>query len=238
MRTSPKTYVLLHGAWHGGWCWKRVEEPLRAAGHRVYTPTQTGLGERSHLIRENLTLETFVQDLVNVLEFEDLADVILVGHSFGGIGISGAADRVPHRIRHLVYLDSLILESGQSAFSVIPSETVAARRKLAREFSGGTSMPVPDPIAFGVSDPADSAWLKAKCTPHPISTYESRLELERPVGNGLPATYVAVKPDYSSTAAARAFARAQQSWNYVEIEAGHDAMITSPRAVLDLLLPL
>lgn len=99
-KTPPKTYVLLHGAWHGGWCWKRVAEPLRASGHQVYTPTQTGLGERSHLLSENLTLDIFIQDLVNVLEWEDLTDVVLVGHSFGGVVITGAADRVPGRIRH------------------------------------------------------------------------------------------------------------------------------------------
>jgi pimeloyl-ACP methyl ester carboxylesterase len=235
LSAGPKTYVLLHGAWHGGWCWKRVEQPLRAAGHRVYTPTQTGLGERSHLLSRDITLDTFVKDLVNVFEWNDLSDVILVGHSFGGIAITGAADRVPERIRHLVYLDSLILQNDQSPFSVIPPDVVAARRKLAQEFSGGVSMPVPDPKAFGVTDSADSAWLKAKCTPHPISTYEDSLKLQRPVGNGLPATYIAVKPDYGPTTAARAFAKAQARWRYLEIDAGHDAMVTSPKALTDIL---
>lgn len=233
---SPKTYVLLHGAWHGGWCWKRVEQPLRDAGHRVYTPTQTGVGERSHLLAKDITLDIFVKDLVNVLEWEDLTDVVLVGHSFGGIGITGAADRVPSRIRQLVYLDSLILENGQSPFSVLPPDVVAARRKLAQEFSGGVSMPVPDPKAFGVTAPEDVAWLKSKCTPHPISTYENPLKLNRPVGNGLPAIYIAVKPDYAPLSASRAFAKAQSSWRYVEIEAGHDAMVTSPKALTDILL--
>jgi pimeloyl-ACP methyl ester carboxylesterase len=232
---KPKTYVLLHGAWHGGWCWNRVADPLRAAGHKVYTPTQTGLGERSHLLSKDISLDVFVNDLVNVLEWEDLRDVVLVGHSFGGIAITGAADRVPQRIRHLVYLDSLILENGQSPFSVIPPDVVAARRKLAQDFSGGVSMPVPDPKAFGVTDPTDAAWLKAKCTPHPLSTYEAKLTLKGPVGNGLPATYIAVKPHYGPTAAARAFAQARKDWRYMEIDAGHDAMLTSPRAVLDIL---
>ena len=230
--------MLLHGAWHGGWCWRRVEEPLREAGHRVLTPTQTGVGERSHLMSKDLTLETFVADLTNVLEFEDLRDVILVGHSFGGIAITGAADRMRQRIRHLVYLDSLILHDGQSPFSVIPAEVAAARRKLAQEFSGGMSIPVPDPSAFGIEDAADAAWIKAKCTPHPLSTYEDRLRLRSPVGNGLPATYVAVKPDYVPLASSRAFAKAQTGWRYVEIEAGHDAMVTSPKTVADLLLAL
>lgn len=230
------TFVLLHGAWHGAWCWKKVAPELRAAGHEVFTPTQTGLGERSHLLSRELTLATFVQDVVNVLEWEDLKQVVLVGHSFGGIGITGAADRVPGRIRHLVYLDSLIIESGQSPFSVLPPETVAARRQLAQEFSEGLSIPVPDPAAFGVTDAADVAWLKARFTPHPLSVYESVLTLTGPVGAGLPATYVAVKPDYAPLAASRTYAKARKDWRYMEISAGHDAMVTSPAAVVDLLL--
>ena len=209
---------------------------MRAAGHRVYTPTQTGLGERSHLLSRDITLDTFVTDLVNVLDWEDLTDAVLIGHSFGGIAITGAADRVPHRIRHLVYLDSLILRDGETTFSVFPPDVVAARRKLAQEFSGGVSIPVPDPKAFGITDPDDAAWVKGKCTPHPISTYEDAMVLKNPVGNGVPATYVAVTPEYGPTAASRTLAKEQTSWRYLEIAAGHDAMVTTPREVVDILL--
>ncbi|NYT66710.1 alpha/beta fold hydrolase [Alcaligenaceae bacterium] len=232
-----KTYVLLHGAWHGGWCWKHVALALQAAGHKVFTPTQTGLGERSHLLSKDISLDTFIKDVINVLEWEDLNDVILVGHSFGGIGISGAADRVPYRIRHLVYLDSLILQNGDSPFSVIPEEVANARRKLAQEFSAGVSIPIPAPSAFGVTEPGQAAWIQEKCTPHPMSTYEDTLVLNNPVGNGLPATYIAVTPHYGPTTASREFAK-QQSWCYMEIEAGHDAMLTSADAVTRILLSL
>lgn len=238
MSTNSKTFVLLHGAWHGAWCWRRVEPLLQAAGHRVFTPTQTGVGERSHLLSERITLETFVKDLTNVLEFEDLQDVILVGHSFGGIAITAAADRMRSRVRHLVYLDALILQNGQSPFSVIPAELADARRQLAQQSSAGVSIPVPDPSAFGVDDAADAAWLKAKCTPHPISTYEDCLQINGAVANELPVTYVAVKPDYLPLASSRAFAKTQADWKYVEIDAGHDAMVTSPKAVAELLLAL
>ena len=234
----PRTFVLMHGAWHGGWCWSRVADPLRAAGHRVYTPTQTGLGERSHLLSRDITLDTFVADLINVLEWEDLNDAVLVGHSFGGIAISGAADRVPHRIRHLVYLDAIVPRDGMSFFGALPPDVMAARRKVAQDTSGGLSMPVPDVAAFGVTDPADVAWLTAKCTPHPISTFESSMTLKNPVGNGLPATYVAVTPEFAPTASSRALAKEQAGWRYVEIAAGHDAMVTSPGAFVDLLLDL
>jgi pimeloyl-ACP methyl ester carboxylesterase len=230
-----KTFVLLHGSWHGGWCWSRVAEPLRAQGHRVYTPTQTGLGERSHLLAKDITLETWVTDLVNVLEWEDLADAIVVGHSFAGSVITGAADRVPGRIGHLVYLDAVILRNGESAFSAFPPDVVAARRKLA-EASGGVSVAPPDPSAFGVTDPADVAWLKAKLTPHPIATYETPLVLKDPVGNGKPVTYIAMKPDYAANAGSRAYAKAQPGWHYIELAGGHDAMLTSPLGLIDILL--
>jgi pimeloyl-ACP methyl ester carboxylesterase len=128
-QASSKTYVLVHGAWHGGWCWKEVAEALRGMGHRVSTPTQTGLGERKHLLSKDITLDTFAVDIVNHIEAEELNGVILVGHSFGGTSITGAADKISNRIRHLVYLDSVILENGQSLFSVLPPDLVAARRK-------------------------------------------------------------------------------------------------------------
>lgn len=232
---TPKTFVLLHGAWHGGWCWQRVAGPLRAAGHTVYTPTQTGLGERSHLMSRSITLDTFTADLVNVLEWEDLRDVILVGHSFGGNAISGAADRVPHRIRHLVYLDAILPVSGESPFARLPPEIAAARRRLAQESSDGLSIPPPDPSAFDVTDPVDIAWLKAKCTPHPLSAYESSQVFTHPVGNGLPATYVACKPDYGPTASSREAARKRPDWRYVEVDGGHDVMVTHPKGVIDIL---
>ena len=232
---DPRTYVLVHGAWHGGWCWKRVRHILEAAGHRVYTPTQTGLGERSHLLGPGITLDTFVQDICNVLVWEDLREVILVGHSFGGIAITGAADRERDRIAHLVYLDALVLQNGHSPFSVVGEEIAATRREQAVKASGGTWMPVPDPSAFGVVDPQDAAWLRARCTPHPILTYEDRLVLEGPVGAGLPVTYIAVTPPYQPGQASRAFARAQPDWIYLEIEAGHDAMVTSPGPLAEAL---
>lgn len=233
-----RTFVLLHGSWHGGWCWARVAEPLRAQGHRVYTPTLTGLGERSHLLSRDVTLDTWVTDLVNVLEWEDLTDVVLVAHSFGGVVVTGAADRAPRRISHLVYLDSLILRDGESAFSTFPPDEAAARRKLAEASPGGLSVAVPPPSVFGVTDPGDGAWLQARCTPHPLATYENTMTLKNPVGNGKPATYIAMKPDYASTAAGRTLARAQPGWRYVELDGAHDAMVTAPQAVIDEFLKI
>lgn len=230
-----KTFVLLHGAWHGAWCWRDVAAGLREAGHRVFTPSQTGSGERAHLLSPDITLDRYVRDVVDVLESEDLSEVVLVGHSFGGIGISGAADRVPQRIRHLVYLDSLILNDGQSAFSILPPEIAAARRALALA-SGGISIPVPDPAAFGVSVPEQAAWLRSECTPQPLSTYEDVFRLAGEIGNGLPATYIAVTPHYLPTTTSRTYARARPDWRYLELLAGHDAMVTTPAPLTEILL--
>lgn len=160
------------------------------------TPTQTGLGERSHLLSGDITLDTFIEDVVNVLEWEDLTDVILVGHSFGGMTITGVADRVPQRIRRLVYVDAAVLQDGQSVLSLVPPETADARRELAEESSGGVSLPVPKPAAIGVTAEDDVAWLDAKMTPHPFSTYEDAIRLDHPVGNDLPVTYLAATSPY------------------------------------------
>ena len=138
MRTDAKTFVLVHGAWHGGWCWRDVARSLRAAGHTVFTPTQTGLGERRHLLSDAVGLDVFALDVANVLEAEELTDVILVGHSFGGITITAVADRLPERLRHLVYLDAAVVHSGESDFAEYPADLVAARRNAAAASPGAS----------------------------------------------------------------------------------------------------
>ncbi len=230
-----KTYVLLHGAWHGGWCWVRVAERLRARGHRVTTPTQTGLGERRHLLSTEITLGIFIDDLVNHILFEDLSDIVLVGHSFAGNALSGAAERVRDRIKELVYLDAMIIEGGQTPFDNLSSDRVAERRRLARETSGGLTIPAPDPADFGVFDPADAAWLASRMTPHPISTFESPLPITGRPGNGLPARYVVcTEPIYTALEKVRQWV-AGRSWTIQELATGHNAMVTAPDALVDLL---
>lgn len=236
--THSSTFLLVHGAWHGAWCWKKLTPLLEAAGHRVLTITQTGLAERSHLMSKHITLDIFIQDVINLIRWEELQDLILVGHSFGGNAISGVADRLPGSVRHLVYLDALVLKNGQSPFSVVPREVADQRRKLALDSSGGVSIPVPDPSAFGVTDPADRQWIQSKLTPHPLSVYEDTLKLSAAPGNGLPATYIAVTPYYGPTTSSRDYAKTRKDWNYVEIDAGHDAMVTSPDSLAKILLSL
>lgn len=234
---AGKTYVLLHGAWHGGWCWRDVADGLRALGHRVTTPTQTGLGERAHLLSAQITLETFVTDLVQHIEAEELEDVILVGHSFGGLGITGAADRIPQRIRHLVYLDAMVLEGGQSAWGRMPPEIVAERRRALQEHGAGIAAPVPSVAAFGVPESHPRAeWVRRRLTPHPAGTYQTPLRLDHPVGNRLPCTYIAcTDPWYAALAWAREWVKARGDWTWQEIATGHDAMVTAPQELTRML---
>src|SRR5580658_102183 len=137
---APQIFVLVHGAWHGGWCWRRVAGALRAAGHVVFTPTLTGLGERAHLLQPGLTIEHFATDVANVIEIEELQEVILVGHSFAGGPISVVADRQPEALKRLIYLDAVLLENGQSAFDKLDPSVVTQRVKLAQESSEGLTI--------------------------------------------------------------------------------------------------
>ena len=231
--SEARTFVLVHGAWHGGWCWSRVAALLRARGHRVFTPTQTGLGERAHLLSRDITFATFVQDIMGVFEAEELDDVVLVGHSFGGSSISGVADRVPERVRRLVYLDARILENGESPMD--GSALAGERRKLAEE-SGGLSLPAPPPAAFGVPEGPDADWLARRMTPHPFSVFCSSLALDHPVGNGRPCTYLCcTDPIYGPLESSRRWAKGRPGWAWQEIATGHDAMVTAPDQLARML---
>ena len=237
MGGDGKTYVLQHGAWHGGWCWRFVADILRDNGHRVFTPTQTGLGERRHLLSHEVTLDVFVDDLANLLEAEELHDIVLVGHSFGGLAVSSVADRMPERIRHLVFLDGLILQGGQSPFSVLPADVVAKRRKQAADTADGLAIPVPPVTVFGIAeDHPEAAWVQRRLTPHPLGSYESPLKLANPVGNGRPCTYIrCTDPAYGPLEASRQWVADQPGWQRQGIATGHDAMVTAPRELAQAL---
>jgi pimeloyl-ACP methyl ester carboxylesterase len=243
-RPEAKTFVLVHGAWHGGWCWRDVARALRAAGHTVFAPTQTGLGERRHLLSGAVGLEVFALDVANLLEAEELTDVILVGHSFGGVTVTAVADRLPDRLRRLVYLDAGVLHSGESVFAAYPADLVAARRAAAAASPGGLTIPPPPPAAFGVPDGPCAAWVARRMTPHPIATYEQPLELRNPViGNGLPCTYVVcVDPVYAPLEVyrqrVRGFIAEGLPWSWRELATGHNAMVLAPEALAEVLLTL
>jgi pimeloyl-ACP methyl ester carboxylesterase len=237
LQPKAKTYVLVHGAWHGGWCWRDVAAILRGNGHRVTTPTLTGLGERRHLLTAGITLDTFVADIINHIEAEELEDVILVGHSHAGAVITGVADRIAEHIRHLAYLDATILETGRTAFSLLAPETAASRRKLVVEQGGGIFIPVPDLSTFGIPLAHPLAdWVRRQLTPHPVGTYESTLTLAHPIGNGKPCTYIAcTAPLYAPMESSRAWVKRQTGWTWLDLASGHDAMILVPAELATLL---
>jgi pimeloyl-ACP methyl ester carboxylesterase len=227
-------YVLVHGAYHGGWCWRRVVPRLRAAGHEVFAPTLTGFGERAHLLTPDVGPATLVQDVVAVLECEELADVVLVGHSFGALVALGVAARVPERLARIVLLDGLVAEPGRTGFDAVPAAAAAGRRAAA----DALSFPPPDPAAFGVDDPADVAWLARRLTPQPLRSYTEPFELGERLGGGVPVRYVfCTDPPYPNVHSAHAIAR-REGWEWAELAAGHDAMVTDPeRTAAELLRP-
>jgi hypothetical protein len=153
------------------------------------------------------------------------------------MAISGVADAMPDKVRHLVYLDSLMVEGGRSPFDNLPPDIVAARRKAADETSGGLSLPAPPPAAFGISDAKDTDWVKRRLTPHPLNTYTSPLNIKGPVGNNLPRTYIAcTNPTYAALEGSRRWVKAQQGWRWAEIATGHDAMVMAPEELARMLI--
>lgn len=230
-------FVFVHGAWHGGWCWRDVAAVLRTAGHQVFTPTMTGLGERAHLLNAQVGLSTFIDDIAAVILSEELDNVVLVGHSFGGHVINGVADRMPQLLRQLIYLDGLVVQHGQSALSIMPPAVQAERARTMD--AEGLRMTIPSPDQFGLSDPAQLAWVMRQLTPHPLKGYTEPLQLQHPLGNGLPKTYIAVTdPWYPPLAELRQWVRSQPDWDWRELAACHNAMVSAPLALASLLMEL
>jgi len=236
---SGTTFVLIHGGFHGGWCWQGVSHRLQALGHRVYSPTLTGLGDRSHQLTTETSLDSFEEDIRQLFYFEDITNAVVVGHSFGGSLVSLAADRMPERIKHLVYLDAMILEDGQCPADTCPPGHIDRYAEIAVDTGNGEVIPVGKPEHFGIKDKETATWVAERLTPQPLRTFQDVLHLNNPVGNGLPTTYIACsQPFWSSTANSRELARRTNGWNFREISCGHDAMILLPDELADMLSEL
>jgi pimeloyl-ACP methyl ester carboxylesterase len=228
------TFVLVHGAWHGGWCWQRVTPLLRAAGHDVHTPTLTGLGDRAHLASATIDLETHIADIVNVLEMEGLANVVLVGHSYGGMVIAGVADRAAARLKSLIYLDAFVPGHGQCVLDFWSGEGRAAAEKRA-----ASGFIAPTPLAdFGVAKPEDVAWAEPRLRPQPSATWTQPLAL-RQGETKLPRAYIRCtdrpRPVFDQFTTKL---HVDPNWIYREIAVGHDCMIADPKGTAALLLAL
>ena len=230
------TFVLVHGAWHGGWCWVRVARLLRDAAHEVHTPTLTGLGERAHLAHPEIDLDTHVQDVIGALEAEELRNVVLVGHSYAGSVISGVAARVANRVSHLVYLDAFVPEVGKSLFDYA-GPRAEAMREAARTNGDGWRIPPLPPERFGISSQRDREWLTRRLVSQPLRTLEQPLAAAG--GDKLKRVYI-----YCSSPAMGPFEqfaerlREDRKWQYHDLKTGHDAMISAPGDVAKILLGL
>jgi pimeloyl-ACP methyl ester carboxylesterase len=234
------TFVLVHGGGHGGWCYRKVAALLRAAGHEVFTPTLTGLGERRHLLTAATDLSTHITDIVNTLVYEDLHEVILAGHSYGGMVITGVADRAPDRIRELVYLDAAHPQDGQSLLDTAP-QAMAFARSSSRMVDGVELVMWPDEAmvaAMGVSAAEDVAMLRTRMVPHPWKAFEERLKF---VNGGaamkIPRTNINCTQSIARSSAVDR-ARQQDGHRNFEIDTGHDLMLSEPRRVTDMLLEI
>ncbi|MEL7114379.1 MAG: alpha/beta hydrolase [Pseudomonadota bacterium] len=226
-------FVLVHGGWHGGWCWHRVAPILRAAGHDVFTPTMTGLGERSHLVHRDITPSDHVQDVRNVLRFEDLADVVLVGHSYGGFIVSGVAAEDAARLKALIYVDAFVPEaSGEAAQDTAPPGRVAVTEEHTKD---GLVAPYGFDRWAGLAE--DQDWLRRFATPHPARCFSEGVTLtgrEQEVPRKLYILCTRHKP--SPFWAAHARVKALPDWEVAEMDCLHDAMVEAPEELAAHLL--
>jgi pimeloyl-ACP methyl ester carboxylesterase len=232
------TFVLVHGGAHGGWCYQRVTRRLRQAGHEVYALSLTGLGERSHLVGPHVDLSLHIQDVVAVLHYEDLEDVILVGHSYGGMVITGAADRAAARIGKLVYLDAANPKNGESLVDVA-GPVIELTRPAGQVIDRVELVLLPSPDAgrmYGVTDPDDLAWMASRLTGHPWKCFEEKLELlDQSEFSKIPQYHI-VCTSTLATRDPRLMAEARAAGRLWDIDTGHDLMITEPQKVTEALL--
>jgi pimeloyl-ACP methyl ester carboxylesterase len=226
-------FVLVHGAWHGGWCWDRVAPLLRAAGHEVHAPTLTGLSERAHLLSPTVGLETHVEDVVRLIDVLGLRDIVLVGHSYAGQVVTAVADRRPDAIARRIHLDAFVGEDGETAVSLQPEEVARHWAESAAEAGFGWLVPVRRLEVLGVTDQEDLDWLSPRLTPHPWKTYTDPLRLTG-AAERVPAAFVECV-EWMRVFRSQADRARAKGWPVHELATGHEAMVTAPKQLADLL---
>lgn len=228
------SYVLTHGAWHGGWCWRDVAARLRACGHEVFTPTLTGLGERAHLLSPSVGLSLHVRDVAAVIETERLTDVVLVGHSYAGMILPGVAARVPGRLRQLVIVDGFVPDAGDSALAILPDRVAERYRRLAADVGMGWLLPPEHPGLLGVTDDNLTETLGLRLTPHPFSTYEEPTAVGC-VAIGLPGTFLLCS-GWRTPFRPSASRADDLGWTVRDLAADHEVLLSAPTLLADELL--
>jgi pimeloyl-ACP methyl ester carboxylesterase len=226
------TFVLVHGAWHGAWCWRRVSRLLVGQGHEVFTPTLTGVGERSHLLTDSIGLDTHILDVVNEVKWQQLSGIVLVGHSYGGLVISGAAGPLEKDIASFVLLDAFLAEDGQSLADFQPQAFHDSLASATRD--GAMTLPPRSAAVFNVND-RDRAWVDAQCTPHPIRCFSQKLALTGARERIAKRSYIRAT-GYPSQPFDRGLADARaKGWRTYEVACGHDVMLDMPERLAEIL---
>jgi len=233
--SSSETFLVCHGAWSAGWAWKKMHPLMQAAGHRLITPSYTGLGERAHLANPSIDLEAHIQDVLAVIKYEDLSDIVLLGHSYGGMVATGVADRARERVAQLIYLDAFVPRDGQSLFD-LNEVAIEKMREAARNGDGWRIPPMPTPPD---TSPADVEWLTARRIDMPLKCFEQRLKLQHGEP-ALPRSYIyatRITPaDTFGQFAKRT--KNEAGWRYFEIDASHSPNVTAPEALMALLMEI
>jgi len=236
-------FVLVHGAWHGAWCWRRVTDRLSAQGHHVYAVTLTGVGERAHLLTPDIHLSTHIQDVVATIETEELQDVVLAVHSYAGMLGTGVADLMPERLRHLVYVDAMVPKIGES-WSATHTRAIREGRLAAAQASPTYSFPAPGPELFGLNGD-DAAWVARRQTPHPGHPYSDILNFSPKRVASVPRTYIrCTQPTLATMDAIWPRVTDPSFWDSlwlpgsraIEMATGHDPMVSAPQELTQILL--
>ena len=228
------TFVLVHGAWHGGWCYARTAKILRGQGHDVFTPTFTGVGERAHLAGREVNVSLHILDVCNVLKWENLTEVVLCGHSYGGMVVTGVADAMPERIRSLVYLDGFVPENGKAVWDYFLPERREA--VIQGTLAAGGRVPPAPAERFNVNV-ADRAWVDAQCVPMAIECFLERIRLTGAHQRVTRRMYICAKGwGPSPFSAFYAKLKGDKEWTVHETQTGHDVMVDDPEGLARLLL--
>lgn len=233
------TYLLVHGAWHGGWCWRRVAEILRDRGHQVHTPTLTGLGERAHLATPEICLDTHIDDVLGVIDAEELEDVVLCGHSYGGMVITPVLDRRVEAFRAGVWLDAFVPQDGRSLMDAWPAERAQHIREQVATHGEGWKVAPMSPEYFGVMDEDNANWIVRRCVPQPLRTFTQPAHLTGAWKTVPKKMYLLAEHHPNSRFDVYATPlRSDPDWDVRTVPAGHDVMIDTPELLADIFMEL
>ena len=229
----PHTFVLVHGAWHGGWCWRRVADLLAAKGHKVFTPTLTGLSERSHLLSREINVSTHIADVVNVFKYERLSGAVLCGHSYGGLVVSGVAEQIGSAISSIVFLDAFLPDNGDAMVDITGPAVIEAVRKA--QEAGALGVPPRKAEAFGVNE-KDRAWVDSLMGLQPLGCFTEKIKLTGARDRIAKKTYIRAK-NYDNPGFSKALARVKDdpAWRTYEVPCGHDVMVDMPERLAEIL---